>query len=212
MFFVQITLSSKKNSQSYDPVYEDTEIVVSVHNVNDPPSPRHAPLPPAIIHPVRGDSEYQEIDPPPKPSLTNHSVVEDTDDEASQEPVYTVVKKPSSRVATAANDEVDPVVSSHTSGQPTDVIGYQIERVNESAEQSVEANTPPRTEEMEILVENTDSGSFDDAVNEIDDQNVYVISALIYCTYQIVFIMILVITIKWFLVSIIGKVSVSSFS
>lgn len=138
--------------------------------MNDPPSPRCAPLPPAVVHPVRHDSEYDEIDPPPKPSVTNHSVVEATnnDDEAGQSPVYTVVKKPLSRAAIAASDEVESV-SLHTSSQPTDVTGYQIERVNDSAEQSVEVNTPPRTEEMEILVENTDSGSFDDAVNEIDD-------------------------------------------
>ena len=161
-----MTLPSAKSSQPFDPVYEDVEIVVPVVTVNEPPSPRCAPLPPAVVHPVRGDSEYEEIDPPPKPSVTNHSVVEATDDdEASQSPIYTVVKKPLSRAATAASDEV----ASHTSGQPTDMTGYQIERVNDSAEQSVEVNTPPRTKEMEILADNTDSGSFDNAVNETDD-------------------------------------------
>ena len=85
------------------------------------------------------------------------------DEVASQEPMYTVVNKPSPRAATAASHVVESALS-HTSEQPADVTGYQIEKINDSAEGSVEVSTPPRTEEMEILVNNSDSGSFDDAV------------------------------------------------
>lgn len=90
------------------------------------------------------------------------------DEVASQEPMYTVVNKPLPRAATAASHVVEST-SSHTSEQPADVTGYQIERISDSAEGSVEVGTPPRTEEMEILVNNSDSGSFDDAVYEIVD-------------------------------------------
>ena len=85
----------------------------------------------------------------------------------SQEPMYTIVK-PSPRAATVASNVVESA-SLHTSEQPADVTGYQIEKINDSAEGSVEVSTPPRTEEMGILVNNSDSGSFDDAVYEIVD-------------------------------------------
>ena len=92
----------------------------------------------------------------------------DADKVANQEPMYTVVNKPSPRGSTTAS-QVGESTSSHTSEQPTNVTGYQIEKVNDSAEGSVEVSVPPRTEEMEILVNNSDSGSFDDAVYEIVD-------------------------------------------
>ena len=82
--------------------------------------------------------------------------------------MYMVVKKPSPQAATAASHVVESAAS-HTSEQPADVTGYQIEKINDSAEGSVEVSTPPRTEEMGILVNDSDSGSFDDAVYEIVD-------------------------------------------
>lgn len=84
--------------------------------------------------------------------------------------MYMVVKKPSPQAAIAPSDVVESDTS-YSPEQPTEVTGYQIERVNDTAtaEKSPEVSTPPRTEEMGILVENSDSGSFDDAVYEIVD-------------------------------------------
>ena len=101
--------------------------------------------------------------------MTDHTDITVTgsingDEVASQEPMYTVVNKPPPQAATAASHVVESAPL-HTSEQPADVTGYQIEKINDSAEVS----TPPRTEEMEILVNNSDSGSFDDAVYEIVD-------------------------------------------
>lgn len=120
---------------------------------------------------MRANSDYDEI----KPLVTDYSTnidevagSTDVDEVAQQEPLYTVVKKPSQRAATAASRVVE-LASSQTSEQPSEVTGYQIEPINES-EESAEVCTPPRTEEMGVLVENkSDSGSFDDAVYEIVD-------------------------------------------
>ena len=71
--------------------------------------------------------------------------------------MYTVVKKPSPQDPTTASHMVESS-SSHNSDQPTNVSGYQMEKINDSAEGLVEASVPPRTEEMEILVNNSDSG------------------------------------------------------
>lgn len=166
-------MPSKKTSQPSDPVYEDINIPVPVVTINEPGSPKHEPLPPAVVHPIGANSEYEHS---PKPSVSNHVVVEvtgsinadeatDPDESAGQEPMYMVVKKPSLRAATAATQVVE-VASSHTSEQPTEAIGYQIESISDSEEK---VSTPPRTEEMGVLVENTNSGSYDDAVYEVVD-------------------------------------------
>lgn len=143
----------------------------------EPPSPQRAPLPSTVAHPVKTNSDYEEIDVPSKPSAATDStstvtstVVDNVngDDEAtSQEPLYSVVKKPSPQPeATAAScGSASPL----TTEQPTEVTGYQIERVTDSPEEPAEVSTPPRTKEMETLVESSDSGSFDDAVYEVVD-------------------------------------------
>ena len=115
------------------------------------------------------------IDPPPKLLVTNcsdSSTVEydEEDEPADQEPMYAVVKRPPSpQAATMATDVVESAASSEQ--PPSEAIGYRIERIdNDSENEPAEVSIPPRTEEMDILVENnSDSGSFDDAVYEIVD-------------------------------------------
>lgn len=91
---------------------------------------------------------------------------------AGQGSLYSVVTKPSPQAATAANHVVGSASPPPlTSGEPHEVTGYQVERINKSAEQSPEVHTPPRTEEMDILVEDKtpDFESVDDTVYEIVD-------------------------------------------
>jgi len=129
---------------------------------------------------VKANSDYEEIDLQPKPSTTDHFVSNDevagsadVDEVAQQEPVYTVVKKPSQRAAPAASQVVEST-SSQISEQPSEAASYQVERINEPEEESPEVCTPPRTEEMGVLMEDkSDSGSFDDAVYEMVDDTVY---------------------------------------
>lgn len=159
----------EKISQPPDTIYEDIEIPVPVVIVNKAPSPKNEPLPPAVVHPVKANSDYEEIDPPPKPLVTtNSNTVEghdsvNADEVNSQEPMYAVVKKPSQQAATAASHVTHVVESASSEQLPNEAYGYQIERINDSVKElAAEVSTPPRTEEMDILVENnSDSESYD---------------------------------------------------
>jgi len=172
-----------KTNQTTDTIYEEIEFPIPSVVIDQPP--------PAVVHPVNHD--YDDVEYPSQPQVSNHSTndkVMHSDAAAAattamtgtnNEQLYGVVqKRPRPKVSATTEDDAPRADTESPQAGKNISSGYKIERMSEI--DSDEEKTPPRTEEMNELMEDdkqSESDNYDDAVYEVvndnhdDDDDIY---------------------------------------
>ena len=177
---VPTTLPSK-TGQTIDTIYEDIEFPIPSVVINQPS--------PAVVHPVNHD--YDDVEYPSQPLASDHSTTSkathsDTPAAAAttstnSEPLYGVIQKRSQPQSSITTEDDAPRTDTESPQAGSAVHGYKIKKMSE-VDDSDEEKTPPRTEEMNELIEDDDkeseSDNYDDAIYEVvndnhDDDDIY---------------------------------------